>query len=117
MKKTTVFTRRNFIFGSAAAVLSGWGLLHSPAALGAGYLDKDVYIMQLYAITDEQKTFIENVVYLAQNKEISPEVVMACFSYARKKAEKHRRYYYFRTSLYKIFEDRGVDLDAKINAL
>ena len=104
-------TRRQFAAALFCAVLAGTGRFGSVCSAQQRYLNADVYKMELYALTEEQKAFIDIVISLAEEQAIPPSIVEKCFFYARKKSQKHRRYYYFKKALEFALNEKGYDLE------
>ena len=102
-------TRRQFAAALFCAVLAGTNSVCS--AQQQRYLNADVYKAELYALTDEQKAYIDAVIALAEKQIIPPSIVEKCFFYARKKAQQHRRYYYFQKALTFALKEKGYDLE------
>ena len=104
-------TRRQFATALFCAVLAGTGRFSSECSAQQRYLNADVYKMELYALTEEQKAFIDIVISLAEEQTIPPSIVEKCFFYARKKSQKHRRYYYFKKALEFALNEKGYNLE------
>ena len=104
-------TRRQFAAALFCAVLAGTGRFDSVCSAQQRYLDADVYKAELYALTEEQKAYIDAVIDLAEDQIIPPSIVEKCFFYARKKAQKRRRYYYFQKALEFALKEKGYDLE------
>ena len=104
-------TRRQFAAALFCAVLAGTSRFDSVCSAQQRYLDADVYKAELYALTDEQKAYIDAVIDLAEDQIIPPSIVEKCFFYARKKAQQHRRYYYFQKALIFALKEKGYDLE------
>ena len=104
-------SRRQFITAFAFACLTTSKGFNATTFAQQRYLNAEVYKIQLYAVTEEQKGFIDMVITLAEKQVIPPATVEKCFFYARKKADKHRRYYYFKKALEFALKEKGYDLN------
>lgn len=74
---------------------------------GNEYLDREVYIKELYCYTDEQKQFVDDVLGLVAQNRLPAKLVISCFQWARKKPQTSRRFYYFSYSLYAETKEQG----------
>lgn len=93
---------------SGAVAFADFFNSNAEAQSGNEFLDSEVYVRELYCFTEDQKTFVNDVLGLVNQGRLPAKLVISCFQWARKKQQTSRRFYYFSYALYTQASAQGI---------